>query len=142
MKVDGIGVGWGVASILERWGEEGKHASRVVAVIVSEKPKQEPDASTLRPLNQRAEMWLAMRSMLEPNKQTGETGLRLNWLDHKTIAQFSGPKKLTTSSGFTQIEAKASMKSRGLRSPDRCESVMLALYQPAPSKKRGRLLVV
>jgi hypothetical protein len=141
VKIDGIGVGWGVSGLLESWSSEGKHSSRVTPVIVSEKPKQEPDKSMLRPRNQRAEMWLAMRSMLEPDKQTGQTGLRLNWLDARTRAQFSGPKKLTDTSGLTVIEKKTDMKSRGVKSPDRAEAVILALYQPANAKRRGRLIV-
>lgn len=142
VKIDGIGVGWAVTSELQAWRDEGLHDAEIVSVVVSEKPKQEPDAATLRPFNKRAEMWLAMRTLLEPVRETGETKLRLNWLDHRARSQFSGPKKLTNSSGFTLIESKKSLRSRGVKSPDKAEAVAMCYYEPAPPKKRGRLLVV
>lgn len=142
VKIDGIGVGWGVAGVLAAWAAEQMHDAVITAVVVSEKPKASPDSATLRPLNQRAEMWLAMRSMLEPNRQTGETGLRLNWLERRARAQMTGPRLLFNSAGFAQIEKKSDMKLRGITSPDRAEAVMLALYQPAPKPaRRARLLI-
>jgi hypothetical protein len=141
VKVDGIGVGWGVVSTLQSWADEGLHNAEIVSVIVAEKPNQEPDASTLRPFNKRAEMWLAMRTLVEPVRETGQTQIRLNWLDPRTRSQFSGPQKLTNSSGFTTIEKKSSLRSRGVKSPDKAEAVAMCYYEAKPNKRRGRLLV-
>ena len=67
VKVDGIGVGWGVASTLKAWADEGVHGAEVVAVVVSEDTGREvPESATLRPYRKRDEMWLAMRSLLQP----------------------------------------------------------------------------
>lgn len=141
VKVDGIGVGWGVAGILAAWGSEGLHDAEIVPVIVSESTDREPDAATLRPHRKRDEMWLAARSLLQPGKE-GQGRLRLR-LDSKTLAQMRAPTIGTTSTGHTRVESKESLKERGLSSPDRAEACLLAVYEPAPpktKKKKARLL--
>lgn len=140
VKVDAIGVGYGIVGILNAWGSEQIHNAEIVSVVVSEKPKREPDSTTMRPLNQRAEMWLAMRSLLQPDQATGYGGLRLGYMDARARAQLSGPKRLTNSGGFAVIERKQDMKSRGVKSPDRAEALLLAAYEPAV-KRRSRLVV-
>lgn len=142
VKVDGIGVGWGVQSTLRAWGSEGIHDSHIEPVIVSEKPKREPDAVTLRPLNQRAEMYLATRSLLTPGPGGLPGRLRLGALDDRTRMQLSVPKLLTNSAGFSYIEPKKDIRGRGLRSPDRAEAVLLSQYEPAPPRRKGRAYLV
>ena len=69
-------------------------------------------------------MWLAGRHLLAPRKgapgqvqvQPGQLRLRV---DTRTQAQLSAPEYGTNSSGLTVVEAKPSMKARGLSSPDR-----------------------
>jgi hypothetical protein len=140
VKIDGIGVGWGVAGILSAWGSEGLHDAEIVVVVVSESTDREPDAATLRPYRKRDEMWLAMRSLLQP--QGDRSGLRLR-VDSKTLAQLRSPTISTTSTGHTRIESKQSLKNRGLSSPDRAEAMLHAVYEPAPpvsKKKKARLI--
>lgn len=129
VKVDSIGVGWGVASLLSRWGSEGVHGAEIVAVDVAERPGRDPDEATLRPANQRAEMWLAGRSLIQPGRD-GRTGVRLR-IDDLTAAQLSSPKLTTDSKGDSRVERKADMKKRGVSSPDRAEGLLLAPYEPA-----------
>lgn len=139
VKIDAIGVGWGVASLLQRWGEEGVHDAEIVPVDVSERPGREPDEATLRPENKRAEMWLAGRSLLQPDA-AGRTAVRLR-VDALTAGQLSAPRMSTNSRGNTVIERKADMKRRGVRSPDRAEGgVLLPVYEPATANQ-VRLLV-
>lgn len=140
VKVDGIGVGWGVVGILRAWASEGLHDSQIVSVVVSEKTDREPESATLRPNRKRDEMWLAMRHLLRP-RDDGLSGLRLR-VDARTLAQLRAPGMGTSANGNTVIEGKASMKARGLSSPDRAEAVILACYEPAPAKrKRARLIL-
>jgi hypothetical protein len=145
VKIDGIGVGWGVQGTLKAWRTEGLHRSHIESVVVSEKPAQEPDSATLRPANKRAEMWLAGRSAVQPVKHPGGMlmpgALRLGYLDGRTVAQLSTPKRGTNTGGMTVIEPKAEMKKRGVKSPDRAEAVLLAIYEPRPAKRKGRLIV-
>jgi hypothetical protein len=143
VKVDAIGVGWGVAGILEAWGSEGLHGAEIVKVVVSEATgRGDPENSTLRPYRKRDEMWLAGRALTQPGPDWQPGRLRLR-IDQRTAAQLSTPTYGTNSGGFTVIEGKASLKRRGLPSPDRAESVLLAVYEPliGPKRKKARLIV-
>lgn len=139
VKIDGIGLGWGVQSVLKAWGRERRHGAEVKSIVVSEKPDREPDAMMLRPLNKRAEMFLSFRNELAVDG-AGIPGLRLGPLDSRTRSQLSGPKLLTNSGGYSYIEPKKDMQNRGLRSPDRGEAIILARYEPLPPKRKGRIL--
>lgn len=134
VKVDGIGVGWGVAGVLQAWSIEGIHDAEIVAVKVSESTGRDDEGQAWRPARKRDEMWLATRQLLQPRKgpnplQLLPGHLRLR-VDSKTQAQLSGPTYGTNSAGQTVIESKPSMKTRGLSSPDRAEAVLLAVYEP------------
>jgi hypothetical protein len=141
VKIDAIGLGWGVVGVLEAWGQEGVHGAEIVAVDVSEGTYREDEAATFRPANKRAEMWLAFRTLVQPNRE-GESAIRLR-VDRQTIAQLGAPAMSTNSHGRTVIESKANMKRRGLKSPDRGEAVLLAAYEPMlkPPKRKARLIV-
>jgi hypothetical protein len=127
VKIDAIGVGWGVTSLLQTWFNEGKHKSTIVPVKVGERAL---DAGKFT--NQRAEMWWTGRELLEPvTDSLGNTiqQVRLE-VDNKTIAQLGSPAYKSDSSGRIAIEKKTEMKNRGIGSPDRAEAVLLALYEP------------
>jgi hypothetical protein len=124
VKIDEIGVGWGVVSLLKTWGDEGKHDSEIVGVKVS---RTAGDAD--RFVNQRAEMWWNGRELLMPEPGTGNQAVRLN-VDRRTLAQLATPKYKADSSGRIAIEKKDDIKKRGGHSPDRAEAVLLALYEP------------
>ncbi|MFC8716605.1 DEAD/DEAH box helicase family protein [Kitasatospora sp. NPDC057198] len=136
VKIDGVGLGWGVAGLLEAWRREGLHSAEIVAVLASEGTGRDDKAATLRPGTKRDEMWLAMRSLLSPNAQGA---LRLRG-DRRTQAQMSAPKLETNSAGRTVIESKKSLRRRGVSSPDRAEAILLALYEPHVSRRRVRVI--
>jgi hypothetical protein len=131
VKIDSIGVGWGVAGLLDTWGQEGRHGAEIVAVNVSEKAQ---DAGKFH--NQRAEMWWTGRGLLQPASD-GSQQVRLD-VDDRTLAQLSGPMYKSDSSGRITIEGKMEMRRRGVSSPDRAEAVLLSLYEP-PGKRSPRL---
>ena len=135
VKIDGIGVGWGVAGLLKAWGREGLHDAEIIAVIVSESTDREPESSTLRPYRKRDEMWLATRVLVQPARPHPEGLIRLR-VDKKTLAQLRAPAKSTNMTGHAVVESKKAMKKRGLASPDRAESVLLAVYEPLLKKKK------
>lgn len=148
VKVDGLGIGWGVVGILQSWKSEGLHNAEIVNVIVSESTGREDPDAHMRPWRKRDEMWLATRALLRPMVIAGEpdeqgrpraeqqSRLRFR-VTRTTVAQLTSPKYGTNASGFTVIETKKSMKERGLRSPDRAESLLLALYEPQEPVKKG-----
>lgn len=139
VKVDGIGVGWGVAGVLEAWRKEAIHDAEILAVLVSESTGRNDEGAVMRPARKRDEMWLAGRHLLAPRKgNPGEIQVRPGQLrlrvDGRTRAQLSGPTYGTNSSGLTVVEGKPSMKERGLSSPDRAEALLLAVYEPLIKK--------
>jgi len=123
VKVDAIGLGWGVVGLLQRWRDEGRHLSDIVPVNVAERAS-DPEKFH----NQRAEMWWNARVLLQPSAD-GSQEVRLN-LDRRAMAQISTPMYRADSSGRIQIEKKVDMKRRGQSSPDRAEAVLLALFEP------------
>ena len=139
VKVDAIGIGWGVVGTLEAWRTEGIHDAVIVRAVVSESPDR-PDnpKAQWRPHNKRAEMWLNGRELLQPDATSGRVRLRLD-IDGRCAAQLRAPLYGTNASGKQVIEAKKSMKDRGVSSPDRAEAVLLAVYEPKV-KKKARVL--
>jgi len=123
VKIDAIGIGWGVAGLLEEWGHEGRHKADVVSVNVSQAAHDRD-----RFANQRAEMWWTARESLQPDEE-GIQEIALN-IDHATMMQLAAPSYRANSTGKIQIEAKAEMKKRGIGSPDRAEALLLALFEP------------
>jgi hypothetical protein len=123
VKIDTIGLGWGVVSLLEKWCDERKWNAKIVPVNVSERAN---DQDKFR--NQRAEMWWNGRMMLQPTPE-GRQEIKLG-VDRPTMAQLAGPTFKSDSAGRIQIESKHEMKRRGVTSPDRAEAVLLALYEP------------
>jgi hypothetical protein len=140
VKIDGIGVGWGVAGILQAWATEGMHDAEVIAVIVSEGTNREPESATLRPHRQRDEMWLAGRALMQPSRGFPDGQIRLR-AGGKVAVQLRAPTMTTSSGGFTVIESKESMRKRGIRSPDEAEAVLLSVYEPNQKKKKRAKLI-
>ena len=122
VKVDTIGVGWGVVSLLQKWEQEGRHKGKIVPINVAERAK---DESKFR--NTRAELWWNGRTLMQPID--GRQSVHLD-IDRQTLTQLAGPTFKSDSSGRIQIESKADMKRRGVHSPDRAEAVLLAIYDP------------
>jgi hypothetical protein len=128
VKIDTIGVGWGVTGILQQWEQEGKFqdgaaTAHIVPVNVANKAGDDK-----KYYNQRAEMWWSMRKLIEPNNPAAGL-LRLD-LTTKELAQLNAPTYGADSNARIQIEKKADMKKRGIHSPDRAEAILLAAYEP------------
>ncbi|MER5322389.1 hypothetical protein [Streptosporangium roseum] len=140
VKVDKNGIGWGVAGLLAAWGREGIHDAEIIGVMVSEVTGREPDEATLRPYRKRDEMWIAGRTLIQPDAATGLCQVRLR-VDEMTQAQLAAPKLSTNSTGHSVVESKKDQKARGLSSPDRAEGLLLAPYEPAVDEDEARLLV-
>lgn len=123
VKVDAIGVGWGVVGLLEEWRKEGVHSARIVGVNVAERAG---DVGRFK--NQRAEMWWNLRQLVQPDSD-GRQVVRLD-VDRKVLGQLGLPDWKGDSSGRIQVVSKADLRKLGKGSPDRAEAVLLALYEP------------
>ena len=157
VKIDAIGVGWGVAGILEDARVRGLHEADIVKIVVSESTNREPDPkATFKPRIKRDEMWLAFRELLprpgEKQPAADEDApppprIRLRLRDkNKTVAQLTGPGVTVARSadGASVVETKDELKKRGKNSPDRAEAVLLSVYEPAPAvakRKKVRIIV-
>ncbi|WP_436318846.1 transposase [Streptomyces griseofuscus] len=84
---------------------------------------------------------LATRALLQPDPGTGVGRFRLR-TNRNAAIQLTTPKLQYNSGGHTVIEPKKAMRARGMRSPDRAEAVLLAVYEPEPVIRRGGGLLV
>jgi hypothetical protein len=123
VKIDAIGIGWGVSGLLEEWAAEGRHNGVIVPVNVAQAAYDREQFA-----NQRAEMWWTGRELLQPD-ENGDQVLALD-IDHVTASQLSAPSYRANSGGRIQIESKDDMRARGVGSPDRAEALLLALFEP------------
>lgn len=137
VKIDRNGLGWGVYSMLEAYVKSGRIDADIVGVMVSEKPETEDPAATMRPYRKRDEMWLAGRVVLQPDPRTGLGRVRLR-VDEQARVQLTLPKQGNNAAGYVLVESKASLKARGVHSPDRAEAALLAIYEPFPLVQRKR----
>lgn len=135
VKIDSIGVGWGVVSILQKRKDRGDFQAEIIGVNVSENAN-EPDKFD----KVRAEMWWNLRRLVQPTRKKAfgaEDGpyeyngpVRLD-IDTRTLAQLTAPMYRPDGSGRVTIEKKKEIKKRtGGRSPDRGEAILLAFYEP------------
>ena len=121
VKIDTIGLGWGVVSMLAKWVKERQLKADIIGVNVAEKPKDQTKYK-----NQRAEMWWNARQLIQP--RDGKQEVRLD-VDRFVLAQLAGPTYESDASGRIVIESKVDMKKRGVASPDRAEAILLAIYE-------------
>lgn len=139
VKIDSIGVGWGVVGILQKRVEKNRTPALIVPVNVSETAGEPEKFDKVR-----AELWWNLRTLIQPTRRRlplGDAALhgeiyeytgavRLN-IDTRTLAQLSAPMYRPDSSGRVTIEKKKEIKKRtGGRSPDRGEALLLAFYEP------------
>lgn len=118
IKVDVIGVGFGIAGWLETQGRAKIHKARVVKVNVAKKGT-EPN----RFPNLRSQLWWNMREMIEAGS------LALGDLDEETIGELIGPKYKLNATGLIVVESKDETKKRIGRSPDHADAYLLATFR-------------
>lgn len=123
VKVDGIGIGWGLAGELRNKGAEGEHAAKVHAVMVS-KAASEPD----KYLNLRSELWWVVgREACQ--QQAWDLSVMGDAQD--TVDQLLMPRWEPDPKGRIKIEPKDDIRARtGGRSPDDADALLLAFYVP------------
>jgi hypothetical protein len=121
VKVDTVGIGWGVAGRLEELRAEGKHAAEIVPVNVGAAPGDPTRFPRLRD-----EIWW------EVGRELARTqGFDLRGVDDATVGQLIAPRYAPDSSGRIKVEPKDETKKRLGRSPDEADALLLAFYDPA-----------
>lgn len=118
IKVDTIGVGWGVVGRLEELRDEGRHSCEVVAVNVGSSPSDPSKFPKLRD-----ELWWEVGRELS---RSG--GWDLTDVDETTIGQLIAPKYRRDSAGRIRVEPKEETRKHLHRSPDDADALLLAYY--------------
>lgn len=128
VKVDSIGIGFGVIGELRNLAGQGRHRATVVAVNVSEKSAQ-PDKFK----NLRAEIWWEIGRGLSERQ-----GWDLSAAENAdtTVAQLLEPLWEVDAQGRIFVEPKDEIRKRLGRSPDNADALLLAFYSGARTRVR------
>lgn len=119
VKIDVIGIGWGIAGWLEEKKEQGIHNAEVTWVNVGERSSDPTRFPKLRD-----EIWWMGREL------TQDAAWDLREIDDVTLGQLVAPKYGIDASGRTKVEKKEETRERIGRSPDDADSLLMAFYDP------------
>ena len=125
VKVDSIGIGWGLIGELRNRAARQEHAATVVAVNVAEKA-----SDPTKYYNLRSEMWWNAR------ERSAARVWDLGSMDaaDQTVAELVEPRWTLDGAGRIKVESKDDIKARAHgRSPDHADALNLAFHQPAHS---------
>lgn len=122
VKVDVIGIGWGVVGSLRRRAKQGQHSAQIIAVNVGE-----ASTNPKRFLRLRSQLWWEVGrgltedlvwdlSMLEPEDQD------------RLVSQLTAPKYELDAARRIVVEKKEETKKRLGRSPDNADALLLAFF--------------
>lgn len=122
VKVDSIGVGFGVIGELRNAARRGEHGAAIRAVNVAAASSR-PD----RYLNLRAELWWEIG-----RNQSAERAWDLSEMENAdaTVAQLLEPRWDLDPRGRIRVEKKEDVISRLGRSPDNADALLLAFAHP------------
>lgn len=121
VKIDSIGIGWGLIGELRN--RRTQHGAQILGVNVAEKA-----SDPKKYLNVRAQMWWEVG-----RKLSADRAWDLSKMDNadRTVAELLEPLWEIEGGGRIQIEAKDDIRERnGGRSPDHADALLLAYYQP------------
>lgn len=131
VKVDSIGIGFGVVGELRNARKRGEHQARVIGVNVGSGAAR-PDKF----LNLRAEVWWEVGRGLSESGGWDLSGMAGA---DTAAAQLLAPRWWTDPRGRIQVEPKDDIRKRLGRSPDNADALLLAFYvPPVVPRKRAR----
>lgn len=121
VKVDSIGVGFGVCGELRNMGSAGMHKAQILGVNVGSAA-----SDPARFINLRAEIWWMARELSERG------GWDLSGMENAdtTVAQLLTPLQIPDPSGRIKVEKKEDVIGRLGRSPDNADALLLAYFTP------------
>lgn len=122
VKVDVIGVGFGVVGSLKRRKSKGEHKANIVGVNVGETPTTK-EAKKRFP-NKRSQIWWEVGRELSQLKAWD-----LSAIDEDTVAELIAPRFEEKTNGQIVVEPKKETKKRLGRSPDNADAILLAFYK-------------
>lgn len=129
VKIDSIGVGFGVIGELRNLAKRGEHTAQIVGVNVSTTSREKKKF-----INLRAEMWWNLGREL-----SASGGWDLSQMENAdiTCAELLEPRWDLDTAGRIKIESKDEIRKRlGGRSTDHSDALLLAYYNGAVPKMR------
>lgn len=124
VKIDGIGIGWGLAGELRNMAARGDHQAAIHVVQVSENATDPAKYHNLR-----AQLWWEIG---RESCQRREWDLsRMDDPERKTHDQLLMPRWFPDLKNRIQIEPKDDIRARTGESPDDAEALLLAFVVPA-----------
>jgi hypothetical protein len=124
VKVDSIGIGWGIVGSLREKRKRGLHAAEIVGVNVSEASTQPEKFARMR-----SQIWWQVGRQLSE-----DGGWDLSQIDStdrdRLVSQLTAPKYSLDASGRIVVEKKDETKKRIGRSPDNADALLLAYFTP------------
>lgn len=130
VKIDSIGVGFGVIGELRNAGSRGEHTARIIGVNVAENPRDKKKFANLR-----AEMWWTI------GREMSSQGLwDLSRMENAdiTAAELLQPRWELDTKGRIIVEPKDKIRARTGKSPDHADALLLSYFSGA--KPRIRIL--
>lgn len=123
VKVDSIGIGWGLIGELRNRAARGEHTATVVGVNVAEKA-----SDPVKYFNLRSQIWWEVGRQLSADRAWD-----LSKMDDadSTVAELLEPLWELDTGGRIRVEPKDDIRERtGGRSPDRADALLLSYYRP------------
>jgi hypothetical protein len=125
VKIDSIGLGYGLVGEMRNLQTLGAHNARIYAVNVSEKAR-DPNMY----FNLRSQLWWEC-GRIAAEQRTMDLSRMEN--GDKTVAQLLEPHYQHDLKGRIKVEAKDDIRKRLGRSPDNADALLLAYYEPVAS---------
>jgi hypothetical protein len=120
VKIDSIGIGFGVIGELRNLKGNGAHKAHIDAVNVAEKASEPGKFANLR-----AELWWQVGRGLS---ERGGWDLSTMANGDTTVAQLLQPRWSVDTQGRIKVEPKDDIRKRLGRSPDNADALLLAFY--------------
>lgn len=130
VKVDVIGIGWGIVGSLREKQTQGLHKARIVGVNVSEASTDPKQFARLR-----SQMWWEIGRKLSEDQAWDLSGLDEEDRE-RLVSQLTAPKYSIDSAGRIVVEPKDETKKRIGRSPDNADSLLLAFFSGPKTRLR------
>lgn len=126
VKIDSIGVGWGLIGELRNSAKRGEHSASIHGVNVAEKSTKPEKYKNLR-----SQIWWEVGRGLSSDR--GWDLAKMDAAD-QTVAELMWPRYTENTAGQIEVESKDEIRKRQQgRSSDHADALLLAYYRPSRS---------
>lgn len=134
VKIDSIGIGWGIVGRMQELRREGKHTAVVTGVNVGEASSEPARFPRLR-----SQIWWEVGRKLSEDLGWDLSRLAEDDRD-RLISQLTAPKYSRDAAGRIVVEKKEDTRKRLGRSPDNADALLMAFYTPVTARPKIRVM--